>query len=129
MNIKKTAFGAFAALALLAGGAAILAPTGLNTASAQQQSAKAIVDASIAQGVIGEQIDGYLGVVSGQSPSADQRRAMDEINIARKSHYTRRARFNGVSVEEYAAATGEKLLQRAASGTMIRGNNGIWTRR
>jgi len=68
-TLMKTILGGFAAVALLAGGSAVMNMAGVNVAHAQS-SAKATVDAAIARGEIGEQITGYLGVVDGASPSA-----------------------------------------------------------
>jgi len=102
----------------------MLAATGIDTA--QAQSAKSVVDAAKARGEVGEQIDGYLGIVSGKSPSADVRRAVQEINIGRKNVYTKRARQENVTVEAIAASIGVKQLQKARAGETVRDASGQW---
>jgi len=112
MATLKTLLGGFAALTLLSGGTLLMSSAGDNIAHAQTSSAKATVDAAIAKGEIGEQINGYLGVVEGKSPSAAVKNAMSEINIARKAVYTQAA-SNGVEpAAVYAQLTGEKQSPR-----------------
>ena len=129
MATLKKFIGGFAALAILAGGAVALNTAGENTAHAQLAPAKATVDAAIARGEIGEQIDGYLGVVNGASPSSAVRNAMAEINIARKSVYTRAATGNPQPASVYAQLTGEKQIKKAAPGTYVKDASGVWKKK
>ena len=75
MATLKTILGGFAALALVSGGTLLATSAGNNVAYAQTASAKSTVDAAITRGEIGEQINGYLGIVDGKSPSAAVRNA------------------------------------------------------
>lgn len=126
MTMMKKLFAGFSAIALLAGGAIALNTLDMNTAQAQAQNAKATVDAAKARGEVGEQIDGYLGVVSGKSPSAAVKSAVQEINIGRKSVYTKEARESNVRTEDVAGLSGEKLVNRAPRGQMVKGAAGNW---
>ena len=127
-TLMKTIFGGFAALALLTGGSVVMHAAGVNVAHAQS-SAKATVDAAIARGEIGEQITGYLGVVDGASPSSAVRAAMNEINIARKSVYTRAAESSTESAKVFAQLTGEKQIEKSAPGTYVKDASGVWKKK
>lgn len=129
MATLKTLLGGFAAVALLAGGSMAMNASGDNIAHAQLSSAKATVDAAIARGEIGEQIDGYLGVVDGASPSTAVRDAMNEINIARKSVYTNAASSSPQPASVFAQLTGEKQIKKAAPGTYVKDSTGVWKKK
>ena len=129
MATLKTILGGFAALSLLAGGSFVMTTTGQNVAHAQTSSAKATVDSAKARGEIGEQIDGYLGVVDGASPSTAVRNAMSEINIARKAVYTKAADNGNVQTPIFAQLTGEKTIKKAPSGQFVKDATGVWKRK
>ncbi len=122
MTLKTKLLGAFASLALLAGGSYIAAQTGENTAQAQSQSAKTVVDGAIARGAIGETSGGYLDGTG--TENAAERNAMNEINIGRKALYTRKARDENISVEVVAAIFGEKQIAKARPGAMVKEASG-----
>jgi len=122
MTLKNKLLGAFAALALLTGGTFIATQTGGNIAVAQAQSAKTIVDNAISRGAIGETSGGYLDGTGKET--AAERNAMNEINIARKALYTKKARDENLQVEVVAAIFGEKQLAKAAPGDMVKDANG-----
>lgn len=105
--------------------AAISATATAQSSSAQTQSAKQIVDAAIARGEIGETAAGYLAPVDGSASSAVMA-AMREINIIRKSLYTKTSNKTGESVDVVAALTGEKQLAKSAPGTKILTREGRW---
>jgi len=81
------------------------------SALAQSQSAKVIVDTAKERGTIGETPAGYLAIVGGET--AAERNAMNEINIKRKALYTRKARAENLQVEVVAAIFGEKQILKA----------------
>ena len=123
MNLFKT----LTAAAMLAG-AGLVATTALAPSPAHAQAgAKQVVDQAKSQGVIGETIGGYLAVVAGENPSAEQRAAMNEINIGRKTVYTNLARQQNVSVDEVARLTGEQQVDKAPPGQKVLLSNGAWT--
>jgi len=104
---------------LLSAGALVLNNQGLNVAQAQTQSAKALVDRAIAEGKVGETAGGYLAAVNGQALDRATEAAMREVNIGRKSVYTRLARDQGVKPEVVAALTGEKQIANSARGSYV----------
>ena len=91
-------------------------------------SSKAIVDKAKAAGIVGEQADGYLGLVTGSVP-ADVRAAVNDINIQRKNAYTRMSRDKGESVDNVAKVFALEIIGRAPSGQMVRDANGNWQRK
>lgn len=114
----------FSALALVG---TVAAPTILvsTPALAQAGDAKAVVDAAKASGVIGETASGYLAVVT--SAPREIVNAMNEINIRRKSAYTRLAREQNLQIDVVAALTAEKVrAKKAKSGEKYLDKNGEW---
>ena len=115
-----------AVLTLGAVAAPVIMPSfGVPTASAQSSSSKAIVDAAKASGVVGEQSDGYLGLVT-ETTSAEIRAAVNDINIQRKTHYVNMAREKGESVDNVTKAFAIKIIERTPSGQKARGVDGRW---
>ena len=109
---------------LVMGGVA-LSPAISAPAFAQTASAKSIVDNAKAKGLVGERIDGYLGLVMG-SVSPEVQSAVNEINIRRKSLFTKLAREQGVEIAVISRLTGEKLIAKASAGEKIMGDDGVW---
>ncbi|HEV7159273.1 MAG TPA: YdbL family protein [Caulobacteraceae bacterium] len=96
--------------------------------SAQTSAEKGTVDAAKAQGVIGEQADGFLGLVAGSGP-ADVRAAMAAINAGRAGAYKDIAAKTGVSDVAAGEATARQLIERLPAGEYYRPLNGGWTRK
>lgn len=88
--------------------AAVLA---LGSASAvyAQSDAKAKVDAAKAAGIVGEQADGMLGLVTGAADPAVTA-AMAEINTGRTAVYRDAAARNGVTIEAAGASTFQTVI-------------------
>lgn len=120
--MRKFTLNVMAALAVM--GASITTVSFVSTPVAAAQSAKSVVDSAISAGRIGETIDGYLAAVTSLSDA--ERNAMNEINIGRKSAFTKLATKQGVSVEVVARLIGEKQLAKAAPGTKVMAENGVW---
>ncbi|QCI79214.1 DUF1318 domain-containing protein [Hankyongella ginsenosidimutans] len=98
------------------------------TAPALAQTADPVIEAARNAGKVGEQADGYLGLVSGGD--ADLKARVDQINIKRKAVYTDLAAKRGVTINEVAAATACQLFRdRVGPGQAYRGENGQWTQR
>jgi uncharacterized protein YdbL (DUF1318 family) len=107
-------------IAGIAAGALLLAGAGLAIA----QSA-GLVSEALADGSVGEQADGYLGIRG--SASGELRAEVDAINIKRRAAYTQRAAQKGATVKEVAAAVGcETLATRVASGRAYLLPDGVW---
>lgn len=94
---------------------------------AQSAAAKAAVDAAKASGVVGEQADGYLGVVSGGDASL--RAAVAEINTGRAGAYKDIAAKSGVTPEAAGQATAKQLYARLAPGQYWKPLDGGWTKK
>lgn len=101
--------------------AAALAAVGLSAgATAQRDPAYA---AARAAKQVGEQPDGYLGVVSG---GADIQALVRDINIKRKAAYTASAQASGATVEQFAFTSGCNLVAKVGRGEMYRTPSGQW---
>ena len=92
-------------------------------ASAQRDPAYA---AARAAGQVGEQPDGYLGVVSG---GEDVRALVRAINIQRKAAYTAKAQASGATVEQLAFTSGCNLIAQTRPGEKYRTPGGGWEAR
>jgi uncharacterized protein len=81
-----------------------------------------------ASGQVGEQADGYLGVV-GSAP-ADVRARVDSINIERRASYSKLAQQRGTTIETAAASTACEILRaRVQAGQYYRLPDGVWRKR
>ena len=105
--------------------ATAVALTGISGAAlAQRDPAYA---AARAAGQVGEQPDGYLGVVGGGS--AELRAIVSNINIQRKSAYTQKAQATGATVEQLAFTSGCNLIQQTGAGEKYKTPGGTWATR
>lgn len=80
-----------------------------------------------AKGEIGEQPDGYLGIVV--APTTDLKRLVDDINIKRRAIYSTKATDNKVTLEAYALTAGCQAVLRTVPGEMYRTPEGKWKTR
>ena len=105
--------------------AAAVALGGLSVAaSAQRDPAYA---AARAGGEVGEQPDGYLGLVG--AASGDLRALVNNINIQRKSAYTQKAQASGATVEQLAFTSGCNLILQTNAGEKYKTPGGVWKTR
>jgi uncharacterized protein len=103
---------------------AALATLGVGTAAiAQRDPAYAAARAS---GKVGEQPDGYLGIVGTATP--ELRALVNNINIQRKAAYTQGAQ-NGATVEQFAFVSGCNLILKTQPGEMYQTPAGQWKTR
>jgi uncharacterized protein YdbL (DUF1318 family) len=81
-----------------------------------------------ATGQVGEQVDGYLGIVG---PASGQLRSqVDAVNIKRRAYYTEIAQKRGAKIEEVGAATAcEIFASRVQPGQFFRLADGVWRQR
>src|SRR5688500_14582016 len=78
-----------------------------------------------ATGQVGEQWDGYMGVI-GSVPAALRAR-VDAVNIRRRAIYTERAAARQATIEAMAASAGCELLSgRVGPGQYYRLPDGAW---
>lgn len=97
--------------------------------SAQSAVDKAAVDAAKAQGVVGEQTDGFLGFVKGGG-DANVRAAVAAINAGRAQIYREAAQRNGVSPEAAGVAAFQEVIRaRINPGEYYRDASGAWVRK
>jgi uncharacterized protein YdbL (DUF1318 family) len=97
-------------------------------AFADLASDKAAVDAAKAAGTVGEQADGYLGLVSGSADAAVTA-AVNEINAGRRGVYTQTASKSGVSPDAAGQATGAQLIAKVPGGQFFKPIGGAWTKK
>lgn len=110
---------------ILAAGIGLGAVLGTTTAFAMIQDASAQLRAS---GQVGEQADGYLGLV-GSAPAA-VRAQVDAVNIKRRAYYTDLAAKRGAKIEEVAATTACELFRtKVGPGQYYRLPDGVWRQR
>lgn len=110
-------------LTIIAGAvAATIVAAAAGVALAQSGGA---VSAALADGTVGEQADGYLGI---RGKVSDEVRAeVDALNIKRRAAYTQRAAQKGATVKEVAAAVGcETLATRVPTGRAYLLPDGVW---
>lgn len=84
----------------------------------------ALADAKTA-GYVGEQPDGYLGVVRPVNQADDIARL---INQARRAEYQRLARQNGIQLSDVEAIAGKKAIEKTPAGQYIQ-LNGNWLKK
>ena len=105
-------------LGLAAGGGAL----------AQSAGAKAAADAAKAAGSVGEQGDGFLGLVTGAADPAVTA-AVAEINAGRAKVYLDIAAKTGVTPAAAGQATALQLVAKLPAGEYYQPLGGAWTRK
>jgi uncharacterized protein YdbL (DUF1318 family) len=102
-------------------GAIVMLVAGLGIGPAQ---AGPLEDAK-AEGLVGERIDGYVGVVDSGAPGS-VKSLVDQINAEREAKYAEIAKKQGAPVAAVAQIAGTKLIERAPKGEYVMGANGRW---
>lgn len=77
------------------------------------------------QGLVGEQQDGYLGVVKNQN---DAQSVVQLINQARNEQYQKMAKTHNVNLSEIEALAGKKAIEKTSSGHYIK-IDGKWMKK
>lgn len=90
-----------------------------------QQAMSTLSDAKN-QGLVGEQPNGYLGVVSANNTDAEEITKL--INEARRAEYQRLAQSNGLSLLDVETMAGQKAIEKTNSGHYIL-VNGKWAKK
>lgn len=110
-------------------GAAVAALGVAGAAVAQTAAQKSMIDQAKAQGVVGEQADGYLGFRVSSSDAA-LTEAVQVINAGRRQAYARSAAQAGTTPAVAGAVMFEnQLMPRITSGQWYRTNDGRWVQR
>ncbi len=110
---------------LIAAAAGIVAVTGI-VAPAQAQRDPAYA-AARANGTVGEQTDGYLGIVGEATP--ELQRLVNDINIRRRAVYAEKAQENNATLEQYATTAGCQAIARTVPGEKYQAPDGTWKTR
>jgi uncharacterized protein YdbL (DUF1318 family) len=104
--------------------AALLLAFGLLAGPARAAS----LDDAKAAGVVGEKVDGFLGVVDAKAP-ADVRAMVDRINAERLAKYAEIAKKQGTPTDAVAKIAGQKLIERTPKGQYVLGADGQWRKK
>jgi len=81
-----------------------------------------------AEGLVGEQMDGYVGLVVNNVP-AEVRALVRDVNAERRQRYQEIAQENGISVEQVTAVAYERAVQATRSGHYIQNASGRWVQK
>lgn len=83
--------------------------------------------AARADGKVGEQADGYLGIVGAADPALQ--RVVDDINIKRRAVYAEKAKTQNSTLEAYALTSGCIAVAATKPGEKYRTPDGAWQTR
>ncbi len=86
------------------------------------------MDQAKAAGMIGEQVNGYLGYVTA-SPSSSLQAVVEEINAKRREAYVQGAQNAGVERKVFEIRMGQRLQERTPKGQYIQLQNGRWQKK
>lgn len=81
-----------------------------------------------ADGLIGEQANGYIGLVT-QDVSADIRKLVSDINAKRKTGYQKIAAKQGTSLADVERVGGNTAIGKTLKGNYIRDASGSWRKK
>jgi uncharacterized protein len=101
----------------------ILAPLFLGLYLTTVPVAAADLAQAKASGLVGEQMNGYLGLVNPDAPD-DVKALVNSINAQRQAEYQRIAAKNGVPPDEVARLTAQKVIGQAAPGQFVKTPSG-----
>lgn len=105
------------AVAVLTLGLFAMQPAAAQSLSLQQAQA---------QGLVGEQLDGYVGIVE-NAPGVAQ--LVDQVNLQRRQLYRDIARKNNIPLNSVERLAAEKAISRAGSGEYVQDAGGNWIRK
>ncbi|EXI87400.1 MAG: hypothetical protein AW11_02528 [Candidatus Accumulibacter regalis] len=80
------------------------------------------------QGWVGEQNNGYLGLVRSDAP-ADVKALLADVNAQRKAEFTQIARKNGIAEAEAARIFAREAETRTVPGNYIQNPAGGWVKK
>ncbi|MGX5914316.1 YdbL family protein [Aliidiomarina sp. Khilg15.8] len=80
------------------------------------QEAMSALSSAKEQGLVGEQQNGYLGVVKDRDNASE---IVQLINDARRDEYTRIAENNNIAVSDVEALAGKRAIERSSPGHYI----------
>lgn len=83
--------------------------------------------AARAAGKVGEQVDGYLGIVSGGDAALQA--VVSDINIKRRALYAEKAKAARATLDEYALTAGCQAILATVPGEKYQAPDGSWQTR
>ena len=86
------------------------------------------LDEAKSQGLVGEQTNGYLGVISAKAQS-DVKALIADINQKRKSEYQAIAQRNKTELQAVEALAAKTAIERTAPGQYVRLPSGEWVKK
>jgi uncharacterized protein YdbL (DUF1318 family) len=81
-----------------------------------------------ADGLIGEQANGYIGLVDQNAP-ADIKKLVKDVNAKRKAGYQKIAAKQGTSLADVEKVGGNTAIQKTLKGNYIRESSGGWRKK
>ncbi len=81
-----------------------------------------------ADGLIGEQANGYIGLVANNVP-ADIKKLVKDVNAKRKAGYQKIAAKQGTSLAEVERVGGNTAIDKTLRGNYIRDASGAWRKK
>lgn len=81
-----------------------------------------------AQGLVGEQRDGYVGFVVDNVPN-DVAQLVTEVNNERRQRYQQIAQENGIGIQQVQALAYEQAVAATQTGHYLQNANGAWVRK
>lgn len=81
-----------------------------------------------ADGLIGEQANGYIGLVRNDVP-ADIKKLVNDVNAKRKAGYQKIAKKQGVSLSDVEKVGGNTAFEKTLPGNYVRDPNGSWRKK
>ncbi len=87
------------------------------------------LDSAKAQGLVGERLNGYVGIVTA-APAPDLTQMVNEINRRRRGSYQEIAnKTPGATLASVEKLAGEKLIRRTPSGQYVESAAGKWAKK
>lgn len=80
-----------------------------------------------AAGQIGEQTNGYLGIVA--AATGDVSALVNDINQQRRAAYQNIAQKNGTSLQAVELLAGQQAINKTPPGQFIRSSSGQWIKK
>ena len=81
-----------------------------------------------ADGLIGEQANGYIGLVK-QNVPADIKKLVNDVNAKRRAGYQKIAKKQGTSLAEVEQVGGNTAIEKTLRGNYIRDASGTWRKK
>jgi uncharacterized protein YdbL (DUF1318 family) len=98
------------------------------TIGPMQARAESLLDTAKATGQVGEQFDGYVGLIDQSAPD-NIKKMVKDTNQRRRARYGGIAKKRGTTLESVGKLAGVKILSRVKPGEMFQTNDGSWSKK